>query len=192
MQLAFGLVRELLEEPDSKVFSELYSKIQNQEDIIDQVEIGIARYLDNVSSGHLSDNTKMETRQMLRQISELESIGDSCFNLSRTMNRSRELGLNFNDYHLKQIRAMMKLCDESLTLMNQIMKKDRNMRDLRDIFRIENDINHLRNTLKADNIRAVNDLEYGYSVGTMYMDLVNECEKLGDYVVNVAQARFGK
>jgi phosphate:Na+ symporter len=86
----------------------------------------------------------------------------------------------------------MTLCDEALTQMNVIMTGHRNEHDIRETFRIENDINQMRQQLKANNIRAVNEREYDYAIGTLYIDMVNECEKLGDYVVNVVQARFGK
>jgi len=90
------------------------------------------------------------------------------------------------------LRAMMVLCDEALTQMNIVMSGRREEHSIRDSFRIENDINQMRQRLKSGNIRAVNDREYDYALGTLFTDLVNECEKLGDYIVNVVQARFGK
>lgn len=192
VQRMFDMSCKLLETSDIKAFVELFSTIERHEDISDKIEIEIAHYLARVGSDHLSDETKTEIRQMLRQISELESVGDACYKLARTMKRQRELELTFNDNILKQLRAMMKLCDEALSQMNDVMRKQRDIRYINDTFRIENEINNLRNTLKTDNIRAINDQEYDYAVGTMFIDLVNECEKLGDYVVNVVQSRYGK
>lgn len=192
VQSMFTLLPKLLEESDGKAFDELFTTVEHEEDISDQIEIEIARYLGRLSNDRLSDETKAEIRQMLRQISELESVGDACYNLARTMKRQRELELKFGDNMLAQLRAMMNLCNEALTHMNRVMKRSRNARDIRNTFRLENEINHMRNIVKADNIRAVNEHEYDYAVGAMYIDLVNECEKLGDYIVNVAQARFGK
>ncbi len=192
VQRMFDMSCKLLETSDTKAFVELFSTIERHEDISDKIEIEIAHYLARVGSDHLSDETKTEIRQMLRQISELESVGDACYKLARTMKRQRELELTFNDSILRQLRAMMKLCDEALSQMNDVMRKQRDIRYINDTFRIENEINNLRNTLKTDNIRAINDQEYDYAVGTMFIDLVNECEKLGDYVVNVVQSRYGK
>ncbi len=192
VQQMFGLVRQLLEEKDDEHFTSLYNKVAQQEDFTDRMEIEIARYLEQVSSGHLSDITKLKVRQMMREISELESIGDACYNLARTLNRRHESGHDFTPALYDKLHAIMQLTDEALTQMNIVMTGHSREHNIGDTFRIENDINRLRQQLKDDNTRAVNDREYDYVVGTMFTDMVNECEKLGDYVVNVVQARFGK
>ena len=192
VQKMFGMVRSLIDEQSDTGFNHLYSQIEQQEDYTDRMEIEIARFLEQVSENHLSDETKQKVRQMLREVGELESIGDACYNLARTLNRLHESGKNFTATQLTQVLAMMTLCDDALTQMNVIMTGHRNEHDIRETFRIENDINQMRQQLKANNIRAVNEREYDYAIGTLYIDMVNECEKLGDYVVNVVQARFGK
>ena len=140
----------------------------------------------------MSDETKQKIRQMMREISELESIGDACYNLARTMNRQHEANKVFTPVQVEQIGKMMGLIDEALQQMNTVMGGHRHEHDKLETFRLENDINQLRQQLKADNIQAVNNHEYDYTVGTLYIDLINGCEKLGDYVVNVVEARFGK
>ncbi len=192
VQQMFATVRELLEEKDDDKFQQLYNKVAHQEDITDKMEIEIARYLEQVSDNHLSDITKQKVRQMLREISELESIGDACYNLARTLNRRHESGRDFTPALYDKLRRMMQLTDDALTQMNNVMTGHSREHDIRDTYRIENDINQLRQRLKAENVKAVNDHEYDYAIGTMYTDMVGECEKLGDYVVNVVQARFGK
>ena len=192
VQQMFGMVRKLLEEQDDDKFQQLYNKVAHQEDITDKMEIEIARYLEQVSNNHLSDITKQKVRQMLREISELESIGDACYNLARTLNRRHESGKDFTPALYDKLRRMMQLTEEALTQMNNVMTGHSREHDIRDTYRIENDINQLRQQLKAENVKAVNDHDYDYAIGTMYTDMVGECEKLGDYVVNVVQARFGK
>ena len=192
VQKMFSMVCQLFEESNEKAFAELYSKIENQEDLTDQIEIEIARYLEEVSNDHLSDETKMKIRQMMREISELESIGDACYKLARTISRRQESGMVFTEQQTTHLKEMMHLCDDALIQMNTVMHGHRSNHDIRETFRIENEINQMRQQLKADNIRAVNNHEYDYALGTAYTDLINECEKLGDYVVNVVQARFGK
>ena len=187
----FDMVRQLLNEKDSSKFTKLFSRIETQEDITDQMEIEIARYLEQVSEEHLSDETKMKIRLMMREISELESIGDACYNLARTMNRRQESGKDFTTKQYLNLQSIMHFVDEALVQMKRVVE-NREESDIRETFRIENEINALRQKLKTENIQAVNEHEYEYSVGTMYIDLVNECEKLGDYVVNVVQARMGK
>ena len=190
MQTMFGIVRNLMEEQDGSKFSNLYSQIEQQEDYSDRMEMEIAQFLGQVSENHLSDETKAKVRQMLREVGELESIGDACYNLARTMNRQQETGKEFSEHQRTQLKAMMSLCDDALTQMNTIMKGHRRDHDIRDTYRIENDINQLRQRLKSENIHAVDNHEYDYAMGTIYIDLIDECEKLGDYVVNVVQARL--
>ena len=192
VQQMFGMVRQLMDEKDEKNFVHLFSQIEHQEDQTDRMELEIARFLEQVSQNHLSDETKAKVRQMLREVGELESIGDACYNLARTINRQRETGKDFNEWQNEHLKSLMTLCDNALTQMNKVMTGHRHEHDINETYRIENEINLLRQRMKNDNIRAVNDHEYDYAVGTIFIDLVNECEKLGDYVVNVVQARFGK
>ncbi len=188
----FGQVRTLFYETDAKDFSELFRQIEHEEDTTDMMEIEIARYLEQVSDGHLSDETKQKIRQMMREISELESIGDACYKLARTLERKQESGKSFTDRQTEQLETLMLLCDRALTQMQTVMHGHRADHDIRETFRIENDINQLRQRLKAENVAAVNNHEYDYAVGTLYVDMINELEKLGDYIVNVVEARFGK
>ena len=191
MQQMFAQVRSLAKEDDEKQFDRIFQQIEQQEDHADQTELAIARYMEQVSEDHLSDETKQKIRQMMREVGELESIGDACYKLARTIKRKQESGKRLTTHLQQQLDDMMTLCDNALTQMNIIMKGHRNEHDIRDTYRIENDINQMRDRLKVDNIRAVNDHEYDYALGTIFADLISECEKLGDYVVNVVQARFG-
>jgi phosphate:Na+ symporter len=192
VQQMFGKVKKLLDEHDDKAFTHLFSEIENQEDITDKTEMEIASFLDQVSMNHLSDETKEKVRMMLREISELESIGDACYNLARTLNRRQEAPKDFTETQYQRLRAMMAMTDDALTQMNLVLGGRREEYDTKDTFRIENDINQMRKKFKEDNIRDINEREYDYTMGTIYIDMINECEKLGDYVVNVVQARFGK
>lgn len=192
VQQMFGKVRNLVDEEDDEKFATLYDEIAHQEDYTDRMEIEIANYLEQVSDNHLSDETKMKVRQMMRAISELESIGDACYNQARILRRINESGRRMPKILINNLHAMMVLVDEALTQMNIVMEGQSKEYDIRDTYRIENDINSMRQRLKLENIRAVDDHEYDYAIGSMYIDIVNECEKLGDYVVNVMQARFGQ
>jgi len=192
VQRMFSMVRQLFDEHDEKAFVELYSQIENQEDLTDQMEMEIARYLEQVSNDHLSDVTKEKIRQMLREISELESIGDACYNLARILDRYQQGGRDFSATQREHLLTMLSLCSQALAQMCVVMRGHRHEHDIRETYRIENEINQMRQRLKSDNMRAVNDKEYDYAMGTLFADFINECEKLGDYVVNVVEARFGK
>ena len=202
MQRMFGMVRELLTLSSSATaskkdaqtgdFNKLFTRIEKYEGISDNMELEIAKYLDQVGDAHLSDETKAKIRAMLREISELESIGDACYNMARTINRKYNAKQDhFVDKQYDHIHQMMELTDQSLTQMNLLMGGRKESFDVNRSFNIENEINNYRNQLKAQNIVDINNHEYTYAVGTIYMDLINECEKLGDYVVNVVEARMG-
>lgn len=191
IQRMFGMVRELLEIQDEGKFVKLFSRIEKYEGISDSMEIEIAKYLDEVSDAHLSDETKAKIRGMLRQITELESIGDSCYNLARTINRRFNSKEDFTVKQYDRLNQMMELTDSALTQMNVLYNGRRENLDANRSFNIENEINNYRNQLKNQNLSDVNSHEYTYTIGTMYMDIINECEKLGDYVVNVVEARMG-
>lgn len=192
VQKMFAMVCQLRDEQNDDLFEDLFSRIEQQEDYTDRMEIEIARFLEQVSEHHLSDETKTKVRKMLREVGELESIGDACYHLARTLKRLQESNQQFNPAQQTKLAALMQLCDKALSEMNASMTGHRYEHDINETFRIENDINQMRQRLKNENIRAVNDHEYDYAIGTIYTDLINECEKLGDYVVNVVQARFGR
>lgn len=191
IQRMFGMVRELLGTRDDAAFAKLYARIEKYENISDNMEIEIAKYLDSVSDAHLSDETKAKIRAMLREISEIESIGDSCYNVARTISRKVKGREDFTERQYEHMHQMFELADDSLTQMNVLLSGRRDNFDINRTYNIENEINNYRNQLKSENINDVNDHLYNYAIGTMYMDIVAECEKLGDYVVNVVEARMG-
>lgn len=191
IQRMFSMVPDLMKETDDAKFVKLYSRIEKYEGISDNMEIEIAKYLDEVGRAHLSDDTKLKIRAMLREISEIESIGDSCFNMARTISRLHQSKEDFTAQQYGHIHQMMQLTNDALTQMNTLFAGHREELDANLSFNIENEINNFRNQLRTQNINDINNHLYTYSVGTMYMDLIQECEKLGDYVVNVVEARMG-
>ena len=191
IQRMFSMVRELLGVKNENDFVKLFTRIEKYEGISDNMEIEIANYLDKVSDSHLSDETKAKIRAMLREISEIESIGDSCYNIARTLNRKLRGKEDFTEQQYDHLHQMFELTDDSLTQMNVMLSGRRYDLDVNRSFNIENEINNYRTQLKSQNINDVNNHLYTYAIGTMYMDIVSECEKLADYVINVVEARMG-
>ena len=191
IQRMFSMVRELLVTKDESAFVKLFTRIEKYEGISDNMEIEIAKYLDEVSDAHLSDETKAKIRAMLREISEIESIGDSCYNVARTINRKIKGKEDFTEKQYEHLHQMFELTDDCLSQMNVMLSGRKDNLDVNRSFNIENEINNYRNQLKSQNINDVNNHEYTYAIGTKYMDIISECEKLGDYVINVVEARMG-
>ena len=185
----FGLVQDLMHTEKDDDFNKLFSRVEKYENISDNMELEIANYLNQVSEGRLSSESKLQIRAMLREVTEIESIGDSCYNLARTINRKRQTNQDFTEKQYEHIHFMMKLTDDALAQMIVVVEKPEHQSiDINKSFNIENEINNYRNQLKNQNILDVNNKEYDYQMGVYYMDIIAECEKLGDYVVNVVEA----
>ena len=188
IQRMFNMVRDLLHTEEENDFTTLFSRIEKYENISDSMEIEIANYLNNVSNGRLSADGKLKIRAMLREITEIESIGDSCYNLSRSINRKYKNKNDFTEKQYEHIHFMFGLVDQALTHMVAIVEDASQTVDVNKTFNIENEINNYRTQLKNQNIIDIDNNEYDYQMGVHYMDIIAECEKLGDYVVNVVEA----
>ena len=185
----FGMVQDLLHTEKDDDFNKLFSRIEKYENISDNMELEIANYPNQVSEGRLSSESKLQIRAMLREVTEIESIGDSCYNLARTINRKRQTNQDFTEKQYEHIHFMMKLTNDALAQMIVVVEKPEHQSiDINKSFNIENEINNYRNQLKNQNILDVNNKEYDYQMGVYYMDIIAECEKLGDYIVNVVEA----
>lgn len=189
----FGFIPTLLfETKNDEDFSKLYARIEKYEQISDNMEIEIANYLNKVTEGHLSPESKTKIRYMLREVGELESIGDSCYNLARTINQKHTKNEHFTDEQIVHIRHMFELCRKSLEHMQKVLDDDKGLIDANESLNIENEINNYRTQLKEGNVSDINEHHYNYQAGVQYMDIVCECEKLGDYVINVVEAHEHK
>jgi len=191
VQQMFGMVARLIHTEDDKQFEKGFGQIANEEDYTDKMELAIAHFLEDVSNAHLSDETKEKIRQMLRELDELESIGDACYNLGRVLERQHQSGKKFTENQMGNINKMMTLVEEALNQMNLILKGKRDEQSINESYQLENSINTLRNELKKECINEVENRDYEYLIGSQFIDFINECERLGDYVINVVQARVG-
>ena len=189
----FNMVKELFYEKNEETFLKTYSRVEKYENISDRLEIEIAHYLTDVSEGRLSSESKEEIRIMLRAVSEIESIADSCNNLARSIKRRNEFKSEFTEEQNKHLDHMFELVSGALNRMNLILHKPELVHDdINPSYNIENEINNYRNQLKSRNIEDINNKLYQYQDGVYYMDMVSESEKLGDYVLNVVQAVIEK
>ena len=182
----------LFDTKNDEDFSKLYARIEKYEQISDHMEIEIANYLNKVTEGRLSPETKTTIRYMLREVGELESIGDSCYNLARTINQKHTKHEHFTDEQKVHIRHMFGLCNKALDHMQKVLDDDQGLVDINESLNIENEINNYRSQLKESNINDINEHMYNYQAGIQYMDIITECEKLGDYVINVVEAHAHK
>lgn len=187
------MVKALFYEKNEDAFLKTYSRVEKYESISDRMEIEIANYLTCVAEGRLSSEGKEEIRIMLRTVSEIESIADSCNNMARSIKRRNEFKSIFTDEQNHNVDQMLALTEKALHRMIEILKKSELVRDdVNPSYNIENEINNYRNQLKIHNVEDINNKKYQYQDGVYYMDIIGEAEKLGDYVLNVVQAVIEK
>lgn len=183
----FDMVPVLLTTKDENDFVKLFARIEKYEGISDNMEVEIARYLNQVSEGRLSLESKSSIQAMLKEISEIESIGDACYNMARAINRKFRNSADFTEEQYSHIKYIMGLCDNALDYMLEVVE-DKPQVDLKRSLNKEHEINNYRKQLKERNIVDINDKKYDYQMSVHYMDVVNDCEKLGDYAINVVEA----
>ena len=182
----FGFVPQLLEMKDENEFTKLFARIEKYEGISDNMEIEIAHYLNKVSEGRLSPASKANVQSMLREISEIESIGDACYNMARAINHKFRSKEDFTAEQYAHIKHIMELCDKAMTHMLNVLEDSG--ADANHALNIENEINDYRQLLKKKNVDDIDAKLYSYQMSVHYMDIVNDCEKLGDYIINVVEA----
>lgn len=177
------------EAPDSQPYINNYNRIEKYEDISDRMELEIGNFLNKVAEGRLSPEGKKEIAAMLRIVSEIESIADSCLNVAKTLKRKNQARVKFDDWILAQIEGMFGLVDNAMDNMLVLLREMDAPDETRVIeaYNREREINNYRNRLRDDNIARINDRKYNYQEGIFFMDLISETEKMGDYILNVVE-----
>jgi len=191
MRRMFGMVEELTSTTDADKFNEIKDRIAKYEQISDNMENEIGKYLGQISNAHLSDDTKDKIRGMLRSISELESLGDSNFNLARILKRKLDQKITFSGQLEAGVQEMFSLLDVALNRMNAALAGHRDDMSISSNVEAEKRINECRNRLKQENVKNLDHGAYSYDEGNIFSDLIGECEQNGDYIINVAEARLG-
>ena len=190
-QRMIGMVHDLFYENDNQQFAMIFSRIEKYEGICDRMEYEIAQYLNEVADGRLSDQSKHEVHKMLRIVSELESVGDANYNLSRYIRHKHESNILFNEKQTKNVEQMIYLLTTAQNMMVDALEKVNITQD--EFFamsNIESEINNFRDELKSQNMTSITEKEYDYSTGVNYMDIILELEKMGDYIINVEEAVY--
>ena len=191
MEKMFGFVEQLTLEPNNKTkeYEALFKRIDKYENISDNMEIEISKYLAKISKGHLSNDAKAKIRVILKVISELESIGDSGANISRSIQRRYESKAEITDYQKENIVKMYSIVSEALAQMLHIIKHFETIAksDIEKAYQIEERINKLRQNLREENIENITQKRYDYLSGVFYMDIISGCEKIGDFIINIVQ-----
>ncbi len=190
-QRMVGMIHDLYSETDETQFTKIFSRIEKYEGICDRMEYEIAQYLNNVADGRLSDQSKHEVHKMLRIVSELESVGDSNYNLSRYIRHKHENHVQYTEYQDKNVEMMIYLLSGAETKMVEALERGTiSEEEFLEMTNMENEINNFRDELKMQNMQHITERKYDYSTGVNYMDIILELEKMGDYIINVEEALY--
>jgi phosphate:Na+ symporter len=188
-QKMFSIARTFYEEKNENEAVKLFTRLQKYESISDRMEVEIARYLSKVGDGRLSEESKHQIQKMMRVVSEIESVSDGCYNIARTVVRRNESSIVYTKEMDENIQLMMNLVDKAIQNMIDALENDDVSDDeLNRSKNTENEINNFRNQLRTQNILDINAKKYEYQVSVTYMDIIIECEKMGDYIINIMEA----
>ena len=190
-QRMIGMIHDLYYEQDNTQFTKIFSRIEKYEGICDRMEYEIAQYLNQVADGRLSDQSKHEVHKMLRIVSELESVGDANYNLSRCIRHKHDNKVKYTEEQDKNVEMMLYLVTGAETKMVEALEQLQISDDtFLEMTNMENEINNFRDDLKLQNMQNITDKQYDYSTGVNYMDIILEIEKMGDYIINVDEAIY--
>ena len=191
VQRMFGMTKDLIHSKEnSEEFTKLFSRLEKYEDISDRMEVEIANYLNRCAEGRLSSDSKHRIASLLRIVSEVESIADGCFGVAKAMMRKQQGKVEFPQMIYDNVDAMFVYVDEAMNNMMLLLKDVENARetDILNSYNNEREINNMRNQLRSENIENINNKKYEYQSGIVYMDIIGDLEKTGDYIINVVDA----
>ena len=177
------------EADDENRFDELFKKLEHYEQITDRIEFEIAKYLSNIRESDLSQEGTNKLQAMYKIISELESMGDSGFNVGRILQRKNLHSQKFDEATVRKLNHMLDLVDVAIDSMIDNLKEGfHHVINISNAQDAEHDINEYRDNLKEEHLRNIESEESSYLRGVYYMDLVSECERVGDFIINVSEA----
>ena len=189
MKKQYSYAHEAILLADNDKFNELFNKLEHYEQIADQVEYEIANYLNEIGEEELSHESGRRTQAMYKIIGELESIGDSGYNVGRILQRKNINNIHFDQNIVNKILHMLYLVEVALDVM--IVNCDRGYTKISNISNAldaEYDINEYRNNLREEHLLNLENNAYSYLVGVYYMDIISELERVGDFIINISEA----
>ncbi len=184
----FGRLINMLNEKNERKLIKQFEKIELGEDKSDEMEVSIAKYLTKVAEGELSRQSSKNISSMLRIVDEIESIGDSCLNIARSMYRIHQKKEKLTPDMKEKLLGMFALLEKAMDIMIENLNKNNYDVDKFATETIEKKINRFRNNLRKENVEDIENEKYSYQIGTLYKDMFSELEKMGDYIYDVTMS----
>ena len=184
-----GYVRSAINETDDDKFEEYRAKLVKYEEISDKIEYEIATFLNDVSAQEISQNTSVQIKAMYKIIGELESLGDSGESISRILSRRNIHKKEFDADTVKKLNKLIDAVDNAyVAMIDNLTKADEGyLEEVSNAYAAEERINNLRNDLRDEEIESIEHERKNYQTSVYYLDIVNELEKMGDFMINVSQ-----
>ncbi len=184
-----GYIKSAINESDKDNFETFRAKLVKYEEISDRIEYEIAAFLNSVSAGDISEETSMKIKSMYKVIGELESLGDSGDAISRILSRRNMHNKTFDTDTIGKLNEMVEAVDAAYsTMIYNLMQANENvLLGISNAYKEEDNINKLRNKLRDAEIDEIEDTKKNYQTSVYYMDIVNELERMGDFIINISQ-----
>ena len=187
-----SMVKNLLENEEANIFEQNFNRLQKYENICDRIEIEVVEYLSKLSEEELSNETRREIRKLISATTEIESMGDACYNMGQIIKRRNDSEVTFPDVILKHVAELMELAEKIVEHTTYTLDAQPKKPDLFYLAEnLEHDMNNKRDILIKENIKAIDEHCYDYPESVYYRDLIDEFEQLGDYAINVVEAVTG-
>ena len=184
-----GYIKEAVNETDPDKFEEYRAKLVKYEEISDRIEYEIATFLNDVSAGEISESTSIKIKAMYKIIGELESLGDSGESISRILSRRNIHKKTFDAETVRRLNSLINLVDSAYEAMitNLTLADEARLEEISNAYDAEDRINNMRNNLRDEEIESIENERKNYQTSVYYLDIVNELEKMGDFMINVSQ-----
>ena len=184
-----GFIRRAIEAKNNNEFEEVRQKLVKYEEISDRIEYEIAEFLNSLPEDSISEETRTETKRMYKIIGELESLGDSGESVSRILARRNSHEKKFTDEQKMKLNTMLEAVDKAYGVMIDNLKAETfEPIGLRLATDCEIEINDLRNNIREEEIRKIENDGANYQSSVYYLDTVSEIERMGDFIINISQA----
>lgn len=187
----FDYIRQAVNAPDEDKFDEMNAKLIKYEEITDKIEFEIATYLNEVSKNDISSESAARIKKMYKIISEMESLGDSGESIGRLLKRKYAHHKTFSEDMMKKLNKMLSTVEVAYQAMIENLRNE-HLSDITNAIDAEYNINECRNALREEHIADIERPDYDYTSGVYYMDTVSELEKIGDFIINISEARVSQ
>lgn len=185
----YSFVRSALTQTSDEEFDILFKKISYYEEITDKIEFEIAEYMNQIGEEEISSESGSRIQAMYKIIGEMESMGDSAYNIARIMQRKRLNNIVFDEHMTKNVLNMFDLLDKAFIVMIENLKAGyTKLNNIENAYDAEKDINNYRDMLREGNLLNLGKNQYDYLTGVYFMDIIAECERVGDYIINVSES----